>query len=145
MPGRRGHPRIIICRGREALGEILRLETERVLSNDWVVQYQSWLFQVGRQSQHYAPAKSKVTVGEWEDVRLEIQYRGPKLKWREITERPVPGAREPQAKSRVKRVKWKPAADHPWRQYADRGAQKLPPAGPWVARPRSLASPCASP
>ncbi len=130
--------------GAKALGEILRLETERVLSNDWVVQYQGRLFQVGRQSQHYAPAKSKVTVGKWEDGRLEIQYRGQKLKWREITERPVPAAREPQAKSPVKRVM--EAGSGPSLAAIRRPrAQKLPPAGPWVARPPSLASPCASP
>ncbi len=121
--------------GGKRLGEILRLEAERVLSNDWVVQYQSRLFQVERQSQHYAPAKSKVTVCEGEDGRIEIHYRGHKLKWKEIAERPArptPAAREPRAESAVKLVKWKPAADHPWRQYADRGAEKPPSAGPWV-------------
>src|SRR5438270_14086003 len=56
---------------RKELEEIFRLETERTLSNDWVVRY----FQLPRQSGHYAVAKSKVTVCEWEDGRIAIEYR----------------------------------------------------------------------
>jgi hypothetical protein len=56
------------------LEKVLRLETERVLSNDWVVRHEKWFYQVKRQSQHQAPAKSKVRVCEWEDGRLEIHY-----------------------------------------------------------------------
>ena len=67
-----------------------RLETERMLSNDWVVRHENRCYQVERQSRHHAPAKSKVTVCEWEDGRMEIHYRGQKLKWKSIQGRPVP-------------------------------------------------------
>ncbi len=62
--------------GARALRAMLRLETERVLSNDWVVRHANCIYQVERQSQHHAPAKSKVMVCEWEDRSMEIQYRG---------------------------------------------------------------------
>src|SRR6266480_1795837 len=42
------------------LDRILRLETERTVSEDWVVRYDNRFFQLQPQSRHYAPAQSKV-------------------------------------------------------------------------------------
>jgi hypothetical protein len=64
--------------------KIFRLERERVLSNDGVVRDENRFYPVEWQSQHHAPAKSKVRVCEWEDRRMEIHYRGQKLRWKEI-------------------------------------------------------------
>src|SRR5437667_152614 len=44
------------------LDEVFWLEEERVLSEDWVVRYHNRLLQLARQSQHWAPAKSRVVV-----------------------------------------------------------------------------------
>ena len=55
-----------------------------MLSNDWVVRDDNRFYQVERQSQHHAPAKSKVTVCEGEDGRIEVHYRDRKLSWTEI-------------------------------------------------------------
>ena len=66
------------------LREVFRLETERLISNDWVVRYDNRLFQVQAQSRKYAPAQSKVAVCEWQDGTVEIEYRGQKLPWKEI-------------------------------------------------------------
>src|ERR1700730_2501782 len=61
--------------------EILRLETERVLANDWVVRHHNRFYQVERQSRIHAPAKSAVVVCEWEDGTVEIRYREHTLSW----------------------------------------------------------------
>ena len=66
------------------LREVFRLETERVIGNDWVVRYDNRLFQVQAQSRKYAPAQGKVVVCEWQDGTVEIEYRGRKLPWKEI-------------------------------------------------------------
>ncbi len=99
--------------------EIFRLETERVLGNDWVVRQENRLYQVERQSRHHAPAKSKVIVCEWEDGTVEIQYRGRKLNWHEIEQR----AAAPEAKQKRRKPSTPAAAhmpDHPWRRkYQD--------------------------
>ena len=71
------------------LREVFRLETERIIGNDWVVRYENRLYQVEAQSRHYAPAQGKVVVCEWEDGTMEIEYRGRKLPWKEI-QRTVP-------------------------------------------------------
>lgn len=70
------------------LREVFRLESERIISNDWVVRYDNRLFQVQAQSRKYAPAQGKVVVCEWQDGTVEIEYRGRKLPWKEITNRP---------------------------------------------------------
>jgi len=136
--------------GGRRLREIFHLETERVLSNDWVVRHDNRFYQVERQRQHHAPAKSKVTVCEWEDGTMEIHYRGQKLKWEAIESPPVPErlaieARTGDGVRGTTKSQWKPGADHPWRKgYAKRPSPVLP-----VAKPAegfaSLASTSASP
>jgi hypothetical protein len=36
------------------------------------------------QSRNYAPANGKVKVCQWQDGRIQIEYWGRKLTWREI-------------------------------------------------------------
>jgi hypothetical protein len=57
---------------RAELEAVFRLETERVIGNDWVVRYENRFLQVKRGGRQQAPAKGKVVVCEWEDGRLEI-------------------------------------------------------------------------
>jgi transposase len=67
------------------LREVFRLESERIIGNDWVVRCDNRLFQVQAQSRKYAPAQGKVVVCEWQDGTVEIEYRGRKLPWKEIS------------------------------------------------------------
>jgi len=122
--------------------EIFRLEAERVLGNDWVVRHDNRLYQVERQSRHHAPAKSTVVVCEWEDGAVEIQYRGQKLRWHGIAERP----RKPEAAASERRARYAPPApmpNHPWRRsYQDMQPRPgLGAASGWF----SVASPSAPP
>ena len=131
--------------GARKLGKIFRLESERVLSNDWVVQHEKRFYQVERQSQQHAPAKGKVRLYEEEDGNLEIRYREQKLRWKEIAARPAPAPRERATPARAVSAAAlspprKPAPNHPWRRgYAERklGAPALPtpsaPSSSWAA------------
>ncbi|MGH9783098.1 MAG: ISNCY family transposase [Terriglobia bacterium] len=130
---------------RAELDAVFRLETERVIGNDWVVRYENRFLQVKRQGRQYAPAKAKVLVCEWEDGRLEIHYRGQKVAWEEIAERP--SAAQPDRVLPAARPYGgtPPTASHPWKQRYD--AMKV-----WNRAGRStegaeiaLASPCAPP
>ncbi|MBZ5697145.1 MAG: hypothetical protein LAN18_01210 [Acidobacteriia bacterium] len=67
--------------GRAELEEVFRLERERRISNDSVVRYENRFFQLHAQSRNYAPAKRKAVVCQWQDGRIEIEYRGRKLAW----------------------------------------------------------------
>jgi len=62
------------------LDTIFRLEEERPISDDWIVQYRGRAYQVDRESR-FAPVRDRVLVREWYDRRLEIHYRGRAVKW----------------------------------------------------------------
>ncbi len=135
------------------LEKIFRLESARVISDDWVVRYGNRFFQLEPQSRNYAPARGQVVVGEWTEGRVEIEYRGRAVPWREI---PAPSRPSlPQAKPVIERPavptpamakrKWVPPPHHPWRQAARREVEERASVGGTVAARRSLALPCASP
>jgi Helix-turn-helix domain len=133
------------------LDRIFRLESARVISDDWVVRYDNRFFQLEPQSRHYAPARGKVVVGEGPEGRVDIEYRGHAVRWREIAA-PVPprvaearpASEQARATPRRARRKWVPPPDHPWRQGARRGVERKGFEGSKVV-PRSLAWPSAAP
>ena len=95
---------------RAVLDEAFRLETERVIGNDWVVRYENRFLQVSRQGNHQAPAKGKVVVCEWQKGRLEIRYRGRKVLWEEIAERPQRAEADEPRKAPIRHGGTAPAA-----------------------------------
>jgi transposase len=103
------------------LETVFRLETERTVSNDWVVRYANRWFQLERQSGH-APARSRVLVCEAADGHIAIRYRDRLMRWTEITPGTVPAPVVPRTptpppRPRVKHTRpWRPSAEHPWRR-----------------------------
>jgi hypothetical protein len=94
------------------LEQVFCLETERSISNDWVVRYENRWFQLERSSD-YPPRQAKVTVCEWEDERIEIRYKNKARPHHEIAP-PQPAAID--GRDRPPRPShWKPSSDHPWR------------------------------
>jgi len=123
------------------LREILRLETERSIGNDWVVRHAGRWWQLQPRQRRYGPTKSKALVCEYEDGPMEVFYRGERIGFHEIAEpmREVVEAQPPAARRNVGR-KAKP--DHPWRLgYEMRVAMRTPPATPPPVAPRPSASP----
>jgi hypothetical protein len=109
---------------RVTLDHTLQLKDTRVLSNDWVIRYDTRYFQVARQS-HQAPARSTVLVREAVTGAIEIRYRGPP----DAVERDSSAAAEtgPDAAAGARPavtpggVPFRPSVDHPWRRgYAER-------------------------
>jgi transposase len=101
---------------RTTLDRVLQLEETRVLSNDWVIRYDTRFFQVARQS-HQAPARSTVLVRENASGAIEIRYRDRLMPWTEIAApmKPTPAAKRPPLSSAPHRPA-RPSADHPWRR-----------------------------
>jgi hypothetical protein len=133
--------------GVRKLREILRLESERVLGNDWVVRHHNRFYQVERQSRMHAPAKGTVVICEWGDGTMEIHYRGQKLNWHEIAApleprtQPAPAAlagRKANGDAAPPRGK---NPNHPWRQ----GYDGIRPRRPQFAATMSEASSFAPP
>jgi transposase len=101
---------------RTTLNRVFQLEEDRVLSNDWVVRYDTRYFQVARQSGH-APARGTVVVREARDGAIELRYRGRLMHWTEIAApvKPTPAAGRTPLSTAPHRPA-RPSADHPWRR-----------------------------
>jgi len=98
---------------RTTLDRVFQLEEQRVLSNDWVVRYDTRYLQVARQSGQ-APARSTVVVHEASDGAIELRYRGRLMKWTEIAApvKPTPPAVRTRLSSAPHRPA-RPSGDHP--------------------------------
>ena len=100
------------------LQEIFRFETERWVSNDWVIQYLGRHLQLQPQSRRYGPTQAKALVCECEGGGIEVRYRGERIDFKEL----VPSRGQEKERSNPQRAvirsygKTKPAKDHPWRQ-----------------------------
>jgi len=104
------------------LQEIFRFETERWVSNDWVIQYRGRHLQLQPGSRRYGPTRAEALVCEWEDTGIEVRYRGGRIDFKELTpsrpqEKEPPNPRKTVIRSHGTK---KPAKDHPWRQGYDR-------------------------
>ena len=101
------------------LDAIFRIEQERVIRQDWVVQYEGRCLQIERESR-YAPAGGKVTVSQGRDGELQIWYRSRRVKWQEISRPASPAATCTPAKAQrveVRKTGQPAARNHPWKKW----------------------------
>jgi len=97
------------------LREIFRLETERAISNDWVIRHNGRSLQLQPGQRRYGPTQSKALVCEGEDGTMQVYYRGERIAFTELKEpirkttRPMPAPVRPIVVRKAK-------PDHPWRQ-----------------------------
>src|SRR6202521_2212125 len=97
------------------LREIFRLETERAISNDWVIRHNGRSLQLQPGQRRYGPTQSKALVCECEDGTMQVYYRGERIAFTELKEpirkttRPMPAPVRPIVVRKAKH-------DHPWRQ-----------------------------
>jgi hypothetical protein len=113
------------------LRQIFHLETERTISNDWVIRHEGRHLQLQPRNRRYGPTKSKALVCEWEDGTMEVYYRGERMPFTELLETKPQGPAVLPPTARVQVVR-KPKTDHPWR----RGYQNMK---PWI--PKGSAGP----
>jgi hypothetical protein len=112
--------------GARELEQVFCLETERSISNDWVVRYENRYFQLERSSD-YPPRQAKVTVCEWEDGRIEIRYKGKARPHHEIAApQPKPASAMRLAGKPTRRSRWKPSANHPWKRPGPAQSRAMP-------------------
>jgi hypothetical protein len=109
------------------LHQIFRLETERRIANDWVIQHQGHCLQLSPGQQRYGPTKSKALVCEWQDGTMKVYYRGERIGLSELKE-PIRKVSLPVPPAPGVRVVRRPKKDHPWRQ----GWQNMK---PWFPKP----------
>jgi hypothetical protein len=107
------------------LRQIFRLETERTISNDWVIRHEGRCLQLRPGQRRYGPTQSKGLVCEWEDGTIEVYYRGERMVVTELRgpiQKPSP-PRSPATRAIVVR---KAKKDHPWRQLYKNMKPRVP-------------------
>jgi transposase len=112
------------------LDEVFWLEEERVVSEDWVVRYNNRLLQLERQTQHWAPARSRVLVRENQAGEVAIHYRSQRLAFRErkasiALSEERGAAPSPAPPSPTLRRSLPAASNHPWRKGFSAKARTL--------------------
>ena len=103
------------------LDEVLSWEEERVVQRDWTVACAGRWYQLDRQHEALSLAGRKVVVRTLRDGRVQLAYRGRKLKWCPLPARPV--RLQPIKLAKAVRVRRPPATNHPWRRRLLRGGR----------------------
>jgi hypothetical protein len=115
MDAHRGIPR--------NLDEVLSWEEERVVQRDWTLGCEGKWYQLDRQHEALSLAGRKVVVRKLRDGRVQLVYRGTKLRWKELPSRPERVQKSPPVKAL--RGTTPPAARHPWRRPLLRAGRAL--------------------
>lgn len=97
------------------LTEILSIKEERVLTSDFTIQYHNRWFQLGATQPTLLFPKNSIVVSQFLDNTISLSIRQMKLQFTEI---PKPVRKPVLVPTRcVVTTPWKPASNHPWRQY----------------------------
>ena len=96
------------------LDEVLSWEEERVVQRDWTVACEGQWYQLDRQHEALSLSGRKVVVRTLRDGQVQLVYRGRKLKWKELPQRPA--RVQPSTPSKPARAIKPPGANHPWRR-----------------------------
>jgi hypothetical protein len=96
------------------LDEVLSWEEARVVQRDWTVACGTLWYQLDRQHEALSLVGRKITIRTLRSGKVQLVYRGAKLRWRQLPGRPQP----PQVKSKRAggRRSAKPSPGHPWRR-----------------------------
>ncbi len=96
------------------LEQVFCLESERVVSNDFVVRFNKRLLQLEPKRNQALGPRVRVIVQQLKDATLRVVHEGREVKFREIV--PAAPPARPAAKTPRVATAHKPAADHPWRK-----------------------------
>lgn len=99
------------------LDEVLSWEEERHVGQDWTVQWEKKWLQLTKENTGLNLAGKKVTVRQLLDGKLQLLYRGKKLKWKELPGRPQRAREKKGAGVGVKNEVKKEPARSPWRSF----------------------------
>jgi len=112
------------------LREIFCFEKTATVSNDWTLRSENRFYQILKHNTPLPRPRQKVTVRRLLNGAIQILYRDRKLKFNEVAPPTMalcyrePAVPRP-AQKKEKKVKYKPAPDHPWRRGFHIAAREL--------------------
>ncbi len=95
------------------LEEILCVQEQRVVGQDWCVRWRNRWLQIESEHESMQLPRRQVVIKQLADGRLVMEHKGQRLNFQEIHVRPVPTK---QKKEVVNNRSYKPAAGHPWKR-----------------------------
>ena len=97
------------------LKHILSFQEQRVVRNDWTINWCNRCFQLTECNQRLALVGRRILVCQHLDGSIHLWFRNRELPWLELPERPRRAKAVPKEKSAPTKRK-KPAQNHPWRK-----------------------------
>lgn len=103
----------------EKLSSIFSRQSFRVVQNDFTISFNNTWYQLIEKQPVTIRKQEKIKIEEWTDGSIKFELRGKYLNVIKLTERPQKQKSTPWvlAKTKIPQNSWKPAKDHPWRQY----------------------------
>jgi hypothetical protein len=114
------------------LEEILCVQEERVVGQDWCVRWQNRWLQIGSEHGPLHLPRRRVLIKHLGDGGLVMEHKGQRLSFEEIKAKPAPV--KAKKKEIVNNRRYKPPASHPWNREPAVGSR--PPANPASATPK---------
>jgi hypothetical protein len=114
------------------LEEVLCVQEERVVGQDWCVRWRGRWLQIAAEHASLRLPRRRVVVRQLADGQLLVDHQGQRLRVRELPARPsAPKVK----KAIVNNRRYKPSADHPWkRDPVGRAVPRVSPAPATPAR-----------
>lgn len=97
------------------IDRIFSIQSERVINNDFTIQFKNNWYQLSEIQPTTVRAKGKVLVEQWLNGAIHFSLREKYLNYTILPERPKKVKRPPLILTRHK-LNWKPPIDHPWRK-----------------------------
>lgn len=106
----------------DELDHIFSLQTTRTISKNLTIQYKKTIYQILTSRPSYTLRKAQVTVTEDAQGHVSILYKGRSLDFSIFQQQPRQAEIVPtkELNPHLNKKPYKPAADHPWRNYGHR-------------------------
>jgi hypothetical protein len=82
---------------------------------DWTVSWNNRWFQIDREHEGLSLAKREITIRQFRSGELRLLWKDRKLRWKELTQRPVRTVQPPRRIGRTRLIV--PEPEHPWRHF----------------------------
>ena len=112
------------------LREVLCVQEQRVVGQDWCVRWKNHWLQIDKQHEGLRLAGKAVLVKQVTDAQLVVEYNGERLSCRELGSRPAPTRKK---RPVLNNRRWRPPTNHPWNRTPACGVDprvSLAPAAP---------------
>jgi transposase len=114
------------------LEEILCVQEERVVGQDWCVRWHNRWLQIEAEHGPLRLPRRRVRIKQLADGRLIMEHNEQRLNFKELGAKPAPATKA--KKEIVNNRRYKPAANHPWNSRPAVGSR--PPVNPASATPQ---------